>query len=374
MFTIDPENTMEKYLCDKAFAQHIPLSGTFELLPICNMDCKMCYIRISPEEMRRQGEILPAKTWIDFGRQMIKEGLMFLLLTGGEPLLHPEFYEIYHALRNMGLYITINTNGTLITPKTVSEFQKNPPRRVNISLYGASDEAYGRLCGNPQGFTQTIHGIRLLLDAGISVKVNFISTPYNIEDLENVIHITEELNIPISTPTYTFPPVRKFENTTVNARLSPKETADLQMKIIHRNHHTEPDYAEHLHEILKKVQPNNPLCNRVPVPGGFLCSAGVSSFWVNWKGYATPCGMMPELAVDLKEISFSEAWQKIMNMSSRIYTSEDCFNCNYRSICQTCAASAHAETGYYDGIPEYHCEICKNYEKNILRELKEYSR
>lgn len=370
MFTIDPENTMEKYLCDKAFAQHIPLSGTFELLPICNMDCKMCYIRMSPEEMRRQGEVLSAKEWIGFGRQMVKEGMMFLLLTGGEPLLHPEFFDIYHALRNMGICVTINTNGTLITEKTAEEFQKNPPRRVNVSLYGASDETYARLCGNPQGFSQTMRGIRLLLEAGIAVKVNFVPTLHNKEDLEEVIRITEEWNIPVSTPTYIFPPVRKDENAEMDKRMSPEEVADLQMSIIHRNHHMEVDYADHLREILEKVQKKEKLCNRVPVPGGFLCSAGVSSFWVNWKGHATPCGMMPELAEDLRKVPFAKAWKRIMEKSSGIYTSEDCFNCNYRSICQTCAASAHAETGSYDGVPEYHCEICKNYERKLQEELK----
>lgn len=91
MFTLQPVNSFEKFLCNKAFSSGTPICGTFELLPICNMDCKMCYIRMSPNEMYRQGTLLSVNDWLRIGKEAAANGCMFLLLTGGEPLLYPDF-------------------------------------------------------------------------------------------------------------------------------------------------------------------------------------------------------------------------------------------------------------------------------------------
>ena len=68
MLTLQPDNGFEKYLCDKAFAEATPISGTFELLPICNMDCRMCYVRLSKEQMNRMGSPLELSEWIRIGK------------------------------------------------------------------------------------------------------------------------------------------------------------------------------------------------------------------------------------------------------------------------------------------------------------------
>ena len=187
MLTIQPNDGYEKYLFDRAFETATPISGTFELLPICNMDCRMCYIRMSPEEMHRQGKMLNAEEWLSIGRQAAEKGALFILLTGGEPLLHPEFKEIYKGLRALGICVTINTNGTLITEEIADMWQQDLPRRVNISLYGSSDDIYGHYCRNSKGFTQVMHGIKLLKERNISVKLNCTLTPWNRDDMDNIL-------------------------------------------------------------------------------------------------------------------------------------------------------------------------------------------
>lgn len=159
MLTIQPDDGYEKYLFDRAYETGTPIGGTFELLPVCNMDCRMCYIRMSPEEMRRQGRMMTAEEWLRVGRQAAEKGTLFLLLTGGEPLLHPEFPKIYEGLRSLGMVLTINTNGTMITREIADLWQRNLPRRVNISLYGSDDGIYEKFCRNPKGFTQVMEGI-----------------------------------------------------------------------------------------------------------------------------------------------------------------------------------------------------------------------
>lgn len=386
MLTIQPDNGYEKYLFDRAYDTGTPISGTFELLPVCNMDCRMCYIRVSPEEMRRRGRMLTAKEWLRIGRQAAGKGALFLLLTGGEPLLHPEFAKIYEGLRSFGLVLTINTNGTLIDRDVAELWKGNLPRRVNISLYGSNDRIYEKFCGNPNGFSQVMEGIHLLKERNIPVKLNCTLTPWNRDDMENIIRISEKLEIPVSLPTYLFPPARKQEGTgcaavPIGYRLSPQEAAKEQVNALYRAFHQDLDYEQNLQEILDDIaereRKNRNLCEaekkQCPV-GGFLCSAGVRSFWVNWKGQLTPCGMMRSPMRNLMETDFGAAWEEIREESKKIFTSGECFYCKYRGICQTCAASALAETGDCTKAVPYHCEMSRAYERQIREHLSEIRR
>ena len=112
MEILEAINPVESYLCDMASMKWNPIATTFELLPACNMDCKMCYVRMSMKEMQKCGKMMDADEWINIGKQVVDEGVLFILLTGGEPLLHPEFMKIYDELRRLGLVVNINTNAT----------------------------------------------------------------------------------------------------------------------------------------------------------------------------------------------------------------------------------------------------------------------
>lgn len=187
MDVLDMALPVERLLCEKATLLESPIGATFELTPLCNMDCKMCYVRMSPEELRRKGRIRTADEWLETARQAKAAGLLFLLLTGGEPFLYPEFRRLYEGLKAMGLIVSINTNGTLLDRETVGWLAKNPPRKLNITLYGASDETYGRLCGNPHGFTQVVRALDLCEEFGIQVKINYTVTRENADDARQIL-------------------------------------------------------------------------------------------------------------------------------------------------------------------------------------------
>lgn len=153
---MDDASTFERSFLQKARQQHIPITGALELLPLCNMNCDMCYVRLSRSEMECQGQLRTVDEWILLAQQMQKAGTLFLLLTGGEPLLFPDFKTLYLELRNMGMILTINTNGTLLGESWADFFAEYRPRRINITLYGADAASYNRLCHYPQGFDQTV--------------------------------------------------------------------------------------------------------------------------------------------------------------------------------------------------------------------------
>jgi len=118
---------LRKFLYQKAAHNKTPLSGTFELTPRCNMNCRMCYIRMSEEEMRARGREFTAEEWIEMGKICAKEGMLFLLLTGGEPFLRKDFRQIYTELKKLGLLISINSNATMIDEETVEWLEKRSP-------------------------------------------------------------------------------------------------------------------------------------------------------------------------------------------------------------------------------------------------------
>ena len=150
------DTTIEKMLIQQAARQQQPINGSIELLPLCNMNCDMCYVRRSRKEMEQQGHLHKAEEWIQLGREMKDAGVLFLLLTGGEPLLFPDFKKLYLELMQMGMILTINTNGTLIDEDWTHFFGQYKPRRINITLYGADDVAYETLCHYPGGYAKTI--------------------------------------------------------------------------------------------------------------------------------------------------------------------------------------------------------------------------
>lgn len=197
MEPMETATTVERQLLERARHTHTPINGSLELLPICNMNCDMCYVRLSREEVQALGGLHTADEWIAVGQQMKEAGVLFLLLTGGEPLLFPDFKRLYLELRSMGFIITINTNGTLVDEEWADFFGRNKPRRVNITLYGANEEEYSRLCHYPAGFEKTVRGIRLLRQAGVDVKISCSVTKVNQYSLKQIFALGDELDAPV---------------------------------------------------------------------------------------------------------------------------------------------------------------------------------
>ncbi len=158
---------IENWIINKADAFKLPIGGTMELLPLCNMKCKMCYIQQTKDEIKNQGRMLSCDEWVEIAKSAKEAGVLFLLLTGGEPLMYPEFKRLYTILTDMGFIITLNTNGTLINEEWADFFAERPCRRLNITIYGKDNKTYADLCHSPFGYTQICRTIKLLKDRNI---------------------------------------------------------------------------------------------------------------------------------------------------------------------------------------------------------------
>lgn len=216
---------LQHSLFQRADISQTPLQGTFELTPRCTMDCAMCYIHMTPQELHSLGHEYSAAHWLKIAEEARAEGMLYILLTGGEPLLHPEFREIYTQLNKMGFIISINSNATLIDKKFMEWFAKYPPNRINVTLYGASNETYSRLCRYPGGYDRVTEAIALMQSAGINIKLNATISQFNVCDYKSILNFSKEHNIPIDMVTYLYPPTRRADGHRDTYRLPPREAA-----------------------------------------------------------------------------------------------------------------------------------------------------
>lgn len=358
------EGSYNEKLIKHAMEMHIPLSGTFELLPTCNMRCRMCYIQHTPN----RSELQPVQFWVELFEQCIAEGLLYPLLTGGEPFIYPGFMELYEKLIRMPIHLAINTNATLLDRDMVAWLAKMPPRRLNISLYGASDETYARLCGNPNGFTQVMHAFELLNEYGIQFRVHSSLVPENIGDYQGIIDTCNRVRAPLSMANYMFPPFRKDGTQGTNeGRFSPEELAQTSLRYM-KDHFTgrEREYWEHV--ALLCVGMEHPEYYSLYGRNDVACKSGRCTYWVDWRGNVSACGLHNQSAIDLKMHTFREAWARIVEDTSEVRISEQCRNCRYRCICPICPAAAFCETGCMSQAPEYLCAYCEAYGKLLFEE------
>ena len=359
-------------LLNKASAARIPVSGTFELTPMCNFDCKMCYVRKSPGEVRAHPRsMVTYDQWMEIARQAREEGLLYLLLTGGEPFIWPDFWKLYEQLIRMGFLISLNSNGSLIDEEAILRLRELPPTRINITLYGASDETYEVLCGAKNVFSRIDRAITGLMEAGIQVKLNCSLTPHNAHDLKKIVAYAKEKDLILQVSTYMFPPLRRDPSMVgTNERFTPEQMAYYQMRQFSYQQ-GEEIYREYLQQIMQG--------NAVPLglddscadsmDGKIRCRAGNASFWITWDGWMTPCGMMTGPKAELNGRTFREAWEDTVAACDAMVLSTACQKCPTRHMCHSCAAAAMAETGSTAEIPKYLCHMVQEMQKIAAKQL-----
>lgn len=357
-------STIERALMQQARIRRTPINGSLELLPLCNLNCKMCYVRLSKAEMEAQGRLRTWEEWLDIARQMKENGVLFLLLTGGEPLMYPNFRELYVALKKMGMILTINTNGTLLDKDWADFFARHKPRRINITVYGASEEKYRDLCQAPRGFQKATDAVRLLKERGVDVKISGSATKANEADLEDIVRLGHSMNVPVVIDTYMMPATR--ERTLpydFQSRLDPISAARARVSTL-KLEMGEEGFRNYRDTAIATAD------NFVPgeeKEENIACLAGNCSFAVNWQGYLQPCVILQNPRANVFEVGFRDAWKQVCEQAQALKSASKCSVCSLRHLCRSCVAAGLTETGAHNGIPPYMC----SYAAETLRLLRE---
>lgn len=321
---------VDDFLYGKAKERGIPLDGTFELTPLCNLDCKMCYVHLNKEQMAG-AELMPVEEWMQLAEEAVEAGMKKATLTGGECLTYPGFDELYLHLHSLGVEVSILTNGVLLDEKRIAFFKAHPVEDIQVSLYGSSEEAYERVTGHRQ-FERVFRNIKLAKEAGLPVRLAVTPSRFMKDDVENIMrllqanNLTMKLNQGLTTP----------RENTGRSGLSLDASLD--------------DYV-HFYKVQmelsgQKITPIDP--SNLPVPGGkasqsakkkgLLCNGGRSSFCVGFDGKMTICSTLCTPAPNPLEIGFDAAWQIIREAAENYPIPIECQGCKYEGCCAVCAA------------------------------------
>lgn len=336
-----------RYFLDvRARERGIPLKGTFEITPLCNLDCRMCYVHLQKDQLCGK-ELLPASDWEKIMDQAIGAGMMYASLTGGECLTSPDFDRLYLYLHSRGMQVSILTNGVLLDEKRVEFFMKHPPSLIQITLYGADEDTYERVTGKRM-FARVVENIRRADAAKLPLTITVTPNEYmeKGED-ERLIRFAAGLGIPFH----------------VNSSLmTPRSETGRDQGF---RDLTAADYMRLFKlEISLKGQLPPPECaadlpktggNAGKAPRGLRCGGGRSSFNVTWNGKLIPCNRLQHISATILEKNFSSCWQEINHAAENYLLPAECESCPYQDAARPCAA-AHGGTGHAAGEQ---CRWCR---------------
>ena len=339
--------------------ERIPLSGTFELTGRCNLSCKMCLVRVNGSRIRELGcRERTADEWIHMAEQAVEAGTLGLLLTGGEVTLRPDFCEIYEAVAQMGFLLTVYTNATLITDKVMDVFRKYPPHKIGVTMYGASNDTYKRLCGCEDGYDRFVAGVEQLSSLPSLFETRTTIVKDNRDDLEAMQRFTKEKfgeDKILQISRFVTKSIRGGVACAEDCRLTPEENVELVDKGLAELFRKVRCGETGLEEPKEKLKMH---WKEEVHPGGSLfqnCEAGSRQYAITWDGSMCACELMPEGCTKPFETGFQKAWEALPKCYPESQVIHTCTKCRYAPFCEACPAVRRAETGDFFGKPEYFC-------------------
>jgi radical SAM protein with 4Fe4S-binding SPASM domain len=349
---------VRQFLGFKAREKNIPLSGTFELTPLCNLDCKMCYVHLNREQMQG-AELLSVETWKDIMHQAVDAGMMFARLTGGECLTYPGFKELYCYLQSLGVEVSVLSNGILMNEEMVDFFKQNPPPGVQVTLYGASEDAYERVTGY-RVFERVLNNVRCLRDAGIPLSMAVTPNAF-MTDGTDIVQLLHDEGFYFSINSGLMAPRKETGRKVADAGL---DTYVAMLRL---------QYELNGKDIGPQCDPDSlpdPPTKAGTTERGVRCGAGRSAFSIDWQGKMRPCNTFPCEPVDVLKHGFAESWQHVNHIALNFLRPAECEACQYSSVCKHCVSehAAGAEVGHASPAV---CQYGKRMVAEGIRQLSE---
>ena len=335
-----------------------PIAFDLEVTARCNNDCRHCYINLPAGDRDARARELSLAEIERIAREAVSMGAMWCLLTGGEPLLRDDFFDLHLKLKRMGLLVSVFTNACLVTPDHVELFRKYPPRDIEVTMYGATETTYERVTRRPGSFQAFVRGLDRLLSSGVKVRLKAMALRSNVHELQEIARFCRAH----TKDYYRFDPLLhlRFDGDTVRneeiraERLSPDEIVAIERADAERF----GALQKGCNELILPEQAHAG-CNHL-----FHCGAGNGSFTVSYDGKFRLCSSLwhPETVYDLHHGTLAEAWgQHIPRVrdlrSSRKEFLERCRVCPIINLCLWCPAHSYLETGEMDTVVDYFCRV-----------------
>lgn len=356
-------------LFKSAHEKKIPLTGTFELTPRCNLSCKMCYINLPVNDTAAQQKELPASEWIRIGKEAKQAGMLRLLLTGGEVLVRDDFRQIYEGLSELGFLIQIYTNGTLITPEIAKWLGRMPPSQIGVTLYGANPESYEQVCGNKNAYIKAVRGVEALVAEGLKPQIRMTIIQKNVQDFLKLLAFADDRGL-LFAKSFIMSCRRDGQHHSPELeRLTPEMVIDFikTHQVLEDNDEQEKKLDDKpeakIEEKLENKLEDKPFDNskkvQPPSRGALPCGGGYDSFWINWYGGMTFCGDIETPCSFPFRDGFDKAWEDLHQIVDQVPYCDECVHCKIAEHCIQCPGRLMNETGSFERSAPYFCEYAK---------------
>ncbi|MBW1667915.1 MAG: heme b synthase [Deltaproteobacteria bacterium] len=338
---------------NKKLTDNVPRLVAWEITRRCNLNCIHC--RAAAERGPYPGE-LSSETCFNILEQISNLAKPIIILTGGEPLLREDIFEISLRGTRLGFRMVMATNGTLITPEVAKDMKASGIKRVSVSIDGASAAQHDEFRQVPGAFKGALEGIELLKKENIEFQLNTTITKHNLGQIEEILNLAIELGA-VAHHIFLLVPTGRA-----------REMADQEIdagqyeKLLHWFYeagkkapiHLKATCAPHYYRILR--QEAHKRGERVDFNTYGLdavtrgCLGGISFCFISYDGVVQPCGYLEVKSGDLKKSSFESVWKnsevfrKLRDFSS--YEGK-CGRCEYLRVCGGCRARAYENTGNY---------------------------
>ncbi len=325
--------------------RRFPLSGTLEITERCNLACLMCYINQpagSGEAAAREMTLAQITQVVD---QLADAGCLFLLLTGGEPLLRPDFCDIYRHVKQQGMLVSLYTNGTLLTPQIADFLGEWRPSNLEITLYGATQATYERVTRAPGSFARCLRGIELALDRGLRLNLKSVLVRANRHEVEAMRALAAQYGVPYRFDAVLFPRLGG-NGASPDQRLSPVEIVALDQEY--------PERQAELQRLSRDFAGTVVYGEHV-----YTCLGGLRSFHIDSAGRLSLCMMARRPAYDLRGgAGFQEGWEFLGGVRRKERTRDTpCRTCTAGVLCMQCPGWSQLVHGDDETPVDYVCQI-----------------
>lgn len=351
------QNLPDYALWQRLEGKRVPLACVLEMTARCNNACRHCYINLPADDRAAQRQELSLDEICGIADQALELGTLWFLLSGGEPLLRPDFLDIYLALKRRGLLLGVFTNACLLTEEHVRVLKRYPPRNLEVTVYGVTEATYERVTQRPGSYAAFRRGLDLLLRHGVRVNLKAVVMRANLEEYSAIAAFCRAH----SAERYRFDPQLHLRydgdaarNAEIQAeRLTPEEIITLEGDDDERFRAVQHTCAglQPLAEVYQQQQ-------RL-----FRCDAGNTEFYVGYDGRFRACSALchPDYTIDLRRVPLADAWQQIAGLHQQTSATPEfvnnCLACELVDLCMWCPAHAHLETGRLDGWCDYFCQV-----------------
>ena len=342
---LTPYSDFSLRLHEQVAGKRIPLVGSLEVTERCNLDCAHCYINLPAGDRGARKRELGTDEIYRIIDQIVEEGCLWLLLTGGEPFVRPDFLEIYTYAKKKGLLVTLFTNGTTITPRIADHLAEWRPFAIEITLYGHTQETYERVTGVLDSYERCMRGIELLQERELPLKLKTMVMTLNQDEIWDMQAYASTLGVE-----FRFDPVL---NVRLDGERAPADYRIPAEKVVAL------DLADE--KRLKGWQDFQEQFSGPPSQPEYLyqCGAGNGSFHIDAYGQLSTCMMARFPNFDLRRGSFRTGWDDfIPQVRDQKWTRQvPCQTCELNAICDQCPGWSQIEYGDQQTPVAYLCQI-----------------